>query len=121
MKPGQGFVRRVTLDNLSQFARLLIPSAVAEKLDRSESRSAQRAPSDPALRDAEALFAGKGIKVKRALVVLSTCRLGRQLARSVWITWGQTAPVEFRHQTTSLLLWAWKRYTCCVTSQVRMA
>lgn len=62
MKRGQGFVRQVTLENLRLFSPFLFSSDEGEKRYPPQ---AQSEPSDAALKEAEAKFAGLSIKVKR--------------------------------------------------------
>ena len=60
-KKGQGFARRVSLDNLDKFAPLLGAKASGSSSSTSGAgkAAAEKAPPDPALRDAEALFDGE--------------------------------------------------------------
>lgn len=63
MADGQGFARRVTLENLESFAPLLKRPSTTKDDVNDVPREEQ--PDDPALQKAEALFKGKSIKVKK--------------------------------------------------------
>lgn len=80
MKPGQGFARRVTVENLENFAPFLLPSEGAETSDLLKDTPEKSVESDTALKAAEALFAGESIKLKRSFRSSQKATVSRQTA-----------------------------------------
>lgn len=101
-KKGQGFSRRVTLQNLEGFASLLRRKSDREKTKRQNEAAGKSSETDPELISAESLFAGKSIKTPITPPPTSTSRRTERKPRSKSPSHEVIEPMPFETSSESI-------------------